>query len=100
MTKRTRAEFELGALPLDGEKGIGLATTKAEHATAEGCLNAAAEVTVGGLEPQSLAKVATADVDVNAGSVNEVAPTNEAVEEGLEAHPFWALLIRAGYEFI
>ena len=99
MTKRTRAKFELGALPLDSEKGIGIAAAEAEPAAAEGCLKAC-PLTVGGLEPQNLARVATADVDVNAGSVDEVASATEAVEEGLEAHPFWALLIRAGYEFI
>ena len=99
MTKRTRAEFELGALPLDSEKGIGIATTEAEHAATEGCLNAC-PFTVGGLEPQSPDRVATADVDVNAGSFDEVAPATKAVEEGLESHPFWVLLIRAGYEFI
>ena len=99
MTKRTRAEFELGALPLDSEKGIAIATIEAEHVAAEGCLNAC-PFTVGGLEPQSPAREAIADVDVNAGSVDEVAFATEAVEEGLEAHPFWALLIRAGHEFI
>ena len=92
MTKRTRAEFELGTSPLGSEKGIGIAA-------AEGCLKAC-PLTVVGLESQSPARVAIADVDVNAVSVDEVAPATEAVEEGLEAHPFWALLIQAGYEFI
>ena len=44
--------------------------------------------------------MADADVEINEGSVDEVASATEAVEGELETHPFWALLIRAGYEFI
>ena len=99
MTKRTRVEFELNALPMDSERGTGITTSEAEYAAAEGCLNVW-PITVGDPEPPNPVQVAAAEVGLAAGLVDEVASATEAVEGELETHPFWALLIRAGYEFI
>ena len=99
MTKRTWSEFELGALPLYSDKGTGITTSEVEYEAAEGCLKEC-PVTIGGPKPQSPAKVAVADVEINEWSGDEVVSATEAVEGELETHPFWALLMRAGYEFI
>lgn len=95
MTKRTRAEFELIALPLDLEIGTSITTSEVGSEIFEGGLTI-----VGSPASQSLAKVAVAEVEFEGGQVDEVAPATEALEEGLETHPFWALLIRAGHEFV
>ena len=47
MTKRTWSEFELGALPLDSDKGTGITTSEVEYEAAEGCLKEC-PVTIGG----------------------------------------------------
>ena len=99
MTKRTRAEFELCALPSDIESAASIATAEVEFEVAEVCLNEF-PFTVGISESQGPAGVATAEVEVEEGSGDEVAHATEAVEGESDINPFWALLIRAGYEFV
>ena len=99
MTKRTRAEFELFVLPSDIESAVGIATSEVQSEVAEGCLKEF-PLTVGIPESHVPARVATADVEVEKGSGDEVAHATEAAVGEVDTNPFWALLFRAGYEFV
>ena len=99
MTKRTRAEFERFVSPSDIESAVGIATSEVESEVAKGGLKGF-PLTVGIPGSQVPAGVATADVEVAEGSGDEVAHATEAVVGGLDTNPFWALLIRACYEFL
>ena len=97
MTKRTRSEYEGDGLPLVTE-GIEVAATSKVEIPATTELSEESQNTVGIPESQVPARVVITNVEVGERSGNKMAHANKAVVGGLDTCPFWALLIRAGYE--
>ena len=99
MIKRTNAEYESNDLPVITE-GVSDAATSEVAVRATTKRPEAGQITVGIPKSRAPTRVVTADVEVEEGSVDEMAHDTEAEVGELETRPFWALLIRASYEFL
>ena len=100
MTKRTRSEFERVVPTSDIEDAVVASTSEVESAVAEGGWKEF-PLTVGAPN-HSITTHDTTDVAIANGAVTEILveevyTATWVTDEGLEGHPLWALLGRAGY---